>query len=139
MNKFETEYQEVITFYINEEKGTVTAVLTVPQDILAMEMQNIMNKASGTAFVTTDLILDKSMLLEGTYRGTAYCHGDDEFNEEVGMKVAKLKALKAYYNDRKVIAERIQNIFADAARRMEVATKHNYFSIDHIEDLLSEV
>ena len=139
MNKFETEYQEVIDFYINDEKGTVTAVLTVPQDIVAMEMQNIMNKASGSAFVTTDIMLDTSMLLTGVYRGTAYCHEDDTFDEEVGMKVAKLKALKAYYNDRKVVSERIEKIFADAARRMEVASKHNIFSITHIDNLLAEV
>ena len=138
MNKFETEYQEVIDFYINEEKGTVTAVLTVPQDILAQEMLNIFHKASGTAFVVNGIDMQTNMLLVGTYRGVAYCHNDDTFDAEVGMKIAKLKALKAYYQDRKVIANRIQTIFEDAAERMAVATEHNMYSLNHIEELLEE-
>ena len=138
MLKFDTEYQEVVDFYINEEKRTVTAVLTVPSDIVVQEMMNIMNKASGTAFTTTDVVLKNGVLLNGTYRGTAHCHTDDTFDEEKGMRIAKLKALKAYYKDRNVVSARLQKIAEDTARRMAVATQHNTFSIEHIDELLAE-
>lgn len=134
--KSNIESKEVIDYHINEENGTVAAVLTVPQDMMAEEMVNIMNKASGSLFVTTDISFTESILLDGTYRGVAYCHPDDKFNENEGKKIAKQKALKAYYHDRKRVAVRVQKIFEDMARRMAAAAEHNKFAIEHIQEML---
>ena len=79
--KCNTEPKEVINYHVNEENGTVAAVLTVPLDMMAEEMVNIMNKASGSLFVTTDISFTESVLLTGTYRGVAYCHPDDKFDD----------------------------------------------------------
>ena len=86
-SKSNIEPKEVIDYYINEENGTVAAVLTVPQNMMAEEMVNIMNKASGSLFVTTHINIIESGLLDGTYRGVAYCHPDDKFNENEGKKM----------------------------------------------------
>ena len=138
MNKFKTEGREVVEYYIDEEKGTVAAVLTVPRDIVAQEMMNIMNKSSGSAFMADGVVLKDNMLLNGVYRGVAHCHENDTFNETVGMRFAKARALCAYYEDRKRVSNRLKAIFADAAKRMELAANHNYYAIEHVQELMAE-
>lgn len=41
-----------------------------------------------------------SFSLKNTYKGIAYCSKEDEFNLEEGMKIARERALRKYYNDR---------------------------------------
>lgn len=138
MDKFETERQEVVEYFHDEDKRTVVAVVSVPKDIVMQEMLNVLHKASCGAFLFDGVLMQKSMLLTGVYRGKAVCHADDEFSLERGMKIARLRALRSYYKDRKRISDRVKTIYNEAARRMALAAVHNDYSLDHIEERLKE-
>ena len=141
MNKFENENttnRENIDFYLNPEKRTVAAVVTVPRDAVVTEMLHILAKSSATSFVVTSLDIQNNMLLKGTYTGKATCHENDEFSAEEGMRIAKLRALRAYNKDRTIVMNRINKIFTDAAHRMELAAEHNVYSTEHVEEALNK-
>ncbi len=138
MYKFDTEKQENFTYHKDEEKGVVVAVLDVPKDIVAEEMLNVLNKASGASFIVDGAMLQNSMLIAGTYRGVAYCHESDAFDFETGKYYAKRRALLQYYQDRKRVSDRVKAIFADATRRMALAADHNDYSIARIKEQLAE-
>ena len=54
------------------------------------------------------------------------------------MRIAKLRALRAYNKDRTIVMNRINKIFTDAAHRMELAAEHNVYSTEHVEEALNK-
>ena len=129
---------EIYEYYVDEDKRTVAAVLTVPASCVMEEMCNVVNKGCGTHFVFEGVNFHANMLVKGTYTGKAVCHPNDEWNVEKGMRIAKLKAIRAYLNDRKVITDRLVKMFADVAVRVEDMAKHTEYAKKHIEDYLDE-
>lgn len=133
------DMQETLDFYIHDKKNTVAAVFRTPQDIVLIEMLNVLNKASGNAFLVNEITFNDSMLINGTYRAKANCHETDEFDETHGMDLSKLRALRAYYKDRTVVSDRIKAIFDDAAVRMEKAAAHNRYMIEHLDEKIKQL
>ena len=129
---------EIYEYYVDEDKRTVAAVLTVPASCVMEEMCNAVNKGCGTHFVFEGVNFHANMLVKGTYTGKAVCHPNDEWDVEKGMRIAKLKAIRAYLNDRKVITDRLVKMFEDVADRVEDMAKHTEYAKKHIEDYLDE-
>lgn len=127
---------ETFEFYVNEEKRTVVAVLNVPQNVMGNEMLQIMSKESGNHFGIEDCMISKSMTLTGRYEGKAVCHDEDEWDEEKGMRLAKLRALRLYMRDRKRVATLIANTFEGILNRMEDAEAYCEYALDHIEEAI---
>ena len=132
MHKFETQKQEHFTYFVDEEARTVVAVMDVPRDILSKEMLNVVRKSTGHLFLMDGVMIAKSLLISGTYRGIAHCHPNDVFDIKEGKDIAKRRALLQYYKERKVVSDRLATAFTDVARRMVLAADHNDYSIARI-------
>jgi hypothetical protein len=140
MSDIKTEVQGNIKYSLGRDGRTVTAIVTVQPDSIIGEMGSILVKSSVPIFIATEFDVNPSvMLINDTYIGKATCHPDDEFDWEIGKRYAKLRALKAYYRDRKKVFDRISKIYDDAARRMRSAADHNDFSLKHIDDYIAEM
>ena len=139
MHKFETQKQERFIYFVDEEARTVVAVLDVPRDILSKEMLNVVRKSTGNMFLMDGVMIAKSMLITGTYRGIAHCHENDTFDVEKGKFIAKRRALLQYYKDRKAVSDRMATAFADVANRMTLAADHNDYSIGRISAQVNSV
>lgn len=127
---------EIFEFYVNEEKRTVVAVLSVPQNAMGNEMLRIMSKESNNHFGIEDCMIGKSMALAGRYEGKAVCHNEDEWDEEKGMQLAKLRALRLYMRDRQRIATLITNVFDGIVNRFEDAEDYCGYALDYLEEAI---
>ena len=127
---------EHFDFYVNEEKRTVVAVLTVPDDVVGCEMFDIINKASNSSFAITNGILGKGLMVTGRYEGKAVCHENDEWDVEKGKHIAKLRALRTYTKERAKKMASVERIFNEIAKRFEAANEYSQHAIEHIEDAL---
>lgn len=62
----------------------------------------------------------KDYFMNSTFKGISYCSVDDEFDLKKGMKIAKLRALKKYYHNKRKAIDSIHNDFyKDAVKIME--------------------
>lgn len=138
MFKNDAENHENIQYIMGKDAKTVVAILTVPNNAIVEEMATILIKSTNPLFAVTNLDLNKSMLLKGKYVGKAVCHDDDDFDWEYGKKIARLRALEAYYKDRARVFDKVSTIFDDAAKRMSLAARHNHYSLKHIADFINE-
>ena len=129
---------EVYDYYVDEDKRTVVAVLTVPRTCVMEELCNVVNKGCGTHFIFEGVNFHDNMLVAGSYTGKAICHPGDEWDVKEGMRIAKLKAIRAYLNDRDVLTKRLVRVFGDVADRVEDMDKHTAYAKKHIEDYLDE-
>lgn len=125
---------ETFDFYVNKEKRTVVAVLTVPENLMGNEMLQIIGKSSGNNFCIEECAINESIALKGRYVGKASCHEEDAFDEEKGIHLAKLRALRSYMKDRKRVATRIADVFDEIANRFENAEDYCEYAIEHIEE-----
>lgn len=83
-----------IRYYINEEKRTVVAVMDGVRDEIMDEVwQYAPNKEYYSDF-------HKKVMLKDLYRGKAICHESDEWDVEVGKKIARNRMLTNFYADR---------------------------------------
>jgi hypothetical protein len=130
---------EKFNYFIDEEKRTVVAVLTVPQNAMGNEMLRIMKKESGNHFAIDDCVINTSMLLKGKYVGKAVCHSEDEWNVEVGKRLAALRATKQYANDRYRINRLIVDIFDGIQKRFERAEDYAADAPENIEEEIEKI
>ena len=129
---------ESFTYFVNEEKRTVVAILTVPQGIMGTEMLRIIQKESGSYFGMDDCVLGRRMVLKGRYEGKAVCHSDDEWDIEKGKHLAKLRALRAYLKDRKEISKVLVSVYEGVAERMRNADDYSNYVMEHITDAIDK-
>lgn len=75
--------------------------------------------------------------------GFADCAPEDEFNEEIGKKIASTRAQIGAFDTAAYIYERIQNIFINAANDIDIRLENCVLSIDncdnHINDILDKI
>ena len=128
--------EEEIVYFINEEKKTVVAMLTVPENAMGNEMLRLINKSSGVHFSINNCAIGKSIALKGRYKGKAVCHSEDDWDEKKGMHLAKLRALRAYAKDRERIAMLLSDTYSDILRRLERAEEYSHYATEHIEDAI---
>lgn len=72
-------------FYVNEEKKTVTCVINTPRPLWSMKFQT---------FLRTNC----KKPMPSRFVGVARCDPRDEFNEEIGRKIAYYKAKQRFFN-----------------------------------------
>ena len=120
--------EEYIDYFVDENHKKVVAKLCVPQTTVMDEMLNVINKSCASHFLITNIAFQDNMLVSGTYTGIATCHPNDDFDVSVGMHVAKMKAIRSYMNDRKVVTARLARIFNDMATRVDTMDKHTDYA-----------
>lgn len=120
-------------YCINEEKKTVACVLTncrgafvnkVFKHVKHLECGYLFNKA-------TDLVKDE-------YSGIAYCAADDNFNVEIGKKIALSRAVvkrsrayaKAMSKIRKELMGSCDNLFVDGCNEIDYANSKEMVTYD---------
>lgn len=91
---------EDIKYFVNEEKRTVVAYIEGCRDDAYDEVSRI----SETYGVYISSYSEASKM-PNSFRGISKCHPDDEWNEEIGKKVARRKLFIAY-NEAKLNAIR---------------------------------
>ena len=134
----EDMHAEVFDFYVDEAKRTVVATLRVPVNALGTEALDIINKSCMTHMIFPNVNIAKNMLLKGTYKGKAVCAPTDTFNEEVGIQIAKLRAIREYNRDRRDKVAKMTRIFADVAQRFERANEYSDYAIKNINKGINE-
>ena len=77
-------------FFVNKEKKTVACVATDEDNLANCEILNILHKYD----------IEETGILTNwgnkEFVGVAKCHPEDEFDEEIGKRIAKLKALMKF-------------------------------------------
>lgn len=126
-----------ITYYVDEEKRTVVAVLKVNPYDAALEIVNAVNK-SLSPYLVTLIPKDTSFLVNDTYMGKAICHEEDTWNLEKGKEIARLKALRTFTIERGKLIEIVEKSFESALERVEKAKQHSDYTLNHIVDKLNE-
>lgn len=112
----------------------VFAILHAPKDVALHDAESIFTKASYSNIIPDGFIYEKQFDVKGVYVGVAKCHEEDKFNYEHGVKLAKLRALKKYVKDRKRVAERIQRIAEDFAKRMKASADYFDFTFGYLDE-----
>lgn len=97
-----------ITYYIDEEKKTVVAVMTDCE----YDAIDILEKMGIRSISHNSWSMDKFMI-NTTYRGKAKCSPDDEWDEEEGMCIARNRMLANYYRARTMALMHAEKIFQD--------------------------
>ena len=89
-------FEKDIKYYVNKEKGAVTAVIKDRE---------------------FDALCFSKRYIPDAYSGVAICKEEDVFDEEVGKRVARKKALRSYYKEmKKVSALREKELKAEIGR-----------------------
>lgn len=132
------DMSENFEYFVDEEKRTVVAVLSLPPTCIMEEACSIINKGTGSHFVIDDISFQTNMLIKGEYVGKAVCHPNDTFDIDKGMRIAKIKALRAYLNDRQTVVNRLNKIFSDVATRIGAMKTYTEHSKRHLNNCLKE-
>lgn len=82
-----------IRYYINEEKRTVVAVLDNVETEVIEEVKPFFPMTISWSEMS-------KFALKPIYRGKAVCHEDDEWDVEVGKRIARNRMLTNFYADR---------------------------------------
>lgn len=94
-----------IEYYIDEEKGTIVAVMKDCE----YDAIKILDKMGISDIRYDGYNMDKFMI-NTTYRGKAKCSPDDEWDEEEGMRIARNRMLENYYRARTLALMRAESI-----------------------------
>ena len=126
---------------VNQDKRTVVAILSVPCLLMGDELSNIMYKETreDIPFALYLGSLSKRLQLQEKYIGKAVCHSEDEWDEEKGIAIARLRAIKQYAKDRKRILSIMKEIFDGIEDRLGDAKKYAKYSIEHIDDAIEKL
>jgi hypothetical protein len=119
-------------YFINEEDRTVVAVMHLPTDSVIQELDNVINKGTGSHLVVSKIMFHENMLVSGRYTGKATCHPNDVFDTEKGKEIAKAKAFRAYLVERRTIVNRLDRIFNDVASRVSEMKNYTDRSISNV-------
>lgn len=106
------DYRNKIEYVVNEEKRTVTAILTGTQYLAAYPLERMNN---GVDPVDGDIEALTVLMLPNKFVATVRCVPDDTFDVNVGMRLAKKKLLtkidrqrsQAWYRYKELLESRI--------------------------------
>lgn len=127
---------ENMEYFVNEEKKTVVAVLTVPYDVLLDEFENMLRKI-GVSVWNMDGLYDTMSLNTNRFEGRAVCQDGDKWDVDTGIRVARLKALRKYTERRKLLWGRFrETAVKKMLGRIDRAAEYNDYSLQHIDDAL---
>lgn len=88
-----------ITYYVNEDKGAVVAVMDNCSGDFSTWFHQEFSKTNPEFYIGFDVRHLSKYRIKGTYRGKALCHPDDKFDLKEGMKIARSRMLYSYYRD----------------------------------------
>ena len=110
-------------YFVNEEKKTVVCKMTVPEEYVFNEVRNIVEKSK---FLIMGEYME-CMLLYGfhhQYKGISKCHPDATFDIETGKRIAKLRALRQFNDDKYRVIDYVLDEMFDAVRGVESALEY---------------
>jgi hypothetical protein len=137
MRQDEIFKEHEITYYINEEKRTIAAVLKVDPYDVALEISNIADKSLKPNLITI-VPTNTNFLINDTYVGKAVCHKEDEWDVVKGKQIARLKALRAFMIDRKKVTQAVEKSFEEALERIKKANNYSEYGLRHINEELNK-
>lgn len=94
-----TQVPSKIKYYVNEDKGTVVAVMENCEGDFLTYFHNEKRKINSPFSFGYDVRYLHRYHLKNTYRGKASCHPDDKFDLKRGMELARSRMLFTYYHD----------------------------------------
>lgn len=103
-----------IKYIVNEEKRTVVAVaIGCERDALDEILKSDYTAKVLLAINFGDMnnvpIIDKELILPDKFIGVAHCHPEDEFDFEVGKKIATRKLHKSYNKAKRNVVKNFAN------------------------------
>ena len=109
--------KEDCKFYVNKEKGTIACVINIVDDRpIQYAAHNFLSELEYNGIQIWPQIKSK---LRTSYVGLAKCSPQDEWNEEIGRKIAFARAKIAFYKDFfRVFREYLMRL-NDAARKAD--------------------
>lgn len=91
-------------YYIDEEKRTVVCKrIDCEYEIMRMMSKN------GLISIPSEISANK-LILKSSYTGKAKCNPEDEWDEDVGMDIARRRMLKKYYSDKLIALHTYEEI-----------------------------
>lgn len=136
-----------IHYYVNEQKKTVVAAMDDTKNELLVELNNLWNKFFPTIWEDPiyDLLENKNIcFLKKSYRGKAHIVGEDVFDLETGMTIAREHMLADYYTDKAktlaAITKLVSKFFGEMLTKSEISDfraqkfyelSQNYFEMAH--------
>lgn len=108
-------------YFVNEEKKTVVCKMTVPEGYVYEEVKNILYN---NGFYGYDLEQVVTLSMYNSYKGISKCHPEDHFDEKIGKRIAKLRALMQFNDDKYKVLEYIFDNVCNAARAIEAAWEY---------------
>lgn len=129
MNNLKFEY------FVNEEKKTVVCKMTVPEEYVFNEVRNIVEKSK---FLIMGEYMEYLCMygLHPYYKGISKCHPDDTFDIEKGKRIAKLRALMRFNDDKYWVLDSVFGEICDAVRGVESAREYaGYKEYDQRKEL----
>ena len=105
-NRINDEVDSHIHYYINKEKRTIVATM----ENCEFDAIKVLDKMGLFNVSYNGYNLDKFMM-NSIYRGKATCSILDEWNEEVGIQIARNRMLAKYYRARTSALKRAKKVF----------------------------
>lgn len=122
-----------ITYYVNEEKGVVTAKLK-KWDMVTDTNLYLLNHKLPT--IEPELTYDK--YYDGHFVGKATCSKNDNFDLETGMRIARNRALHKYYYEKCILMIKMTNIWKTRISCLEKYGLHMNDKLAKIGNSLKE-
>ena len=116
-----------ITYYVNEEKGVIIAKLKKWDMVTDTNLYLLNHKLP---MIEPELTYDK--YYDGHFVGKATCSKDDNFDLEIGMRIARNRALHKYYYEKCLLMIKMTNIWKT---RISCLEKYGL----HMEDKLFKI
>lgn len=103
-----------IKYIVNEEKRTVVAVAVGCQrdaldELLKSDYTAKVLLAINFGDMNSVPVIDKDLIMSDKFIGVAHCHPEDEFDFEVGRKIATRKLHKSYNKAKRNIVKNFIN------------------------------
>lgn len=120
-------------YFVNSEKKTVVCKMTVPDNYMQFEVINIINRNQ----------FDERFLNWGAgetiYKGVSKCHPDDTFDENMGKRIAKLRAMIQFNKEKECFLEEVRNKVAKLLEDVDKAYDYPWHKYHDQEDELCEL
>lgn len=106
-------------YYINSEKGIVTAVMTDTSDDAISFVDSFTNKKNGGFLTLCIPHIYKRYQMPDKFVGTAKCAPEDEFDEDYGIRLARKRCLSQYRKVRYQVIKRMMKEIRDCVNEAE--------------------
>ena len=103
----------MIKYFVNEKKRSVIGVL----EDTTYDCINYVCKNAGVDCIPANLLT--TGLMPASFRTEVKCHPDDEFDVEVGKKIAKERILENYWRSRRKAMLRVAKKLEEYADTLE--------------------